>query len=491
MFEVGRKKPLAQIENQKSKTTLPASRFAIAVVFLTLCLCGLSSAELSQRFAKAVGSQQDADSYAIQVVEPNSGRVSYSHNAHKPLMPASNMKVVTTAAALRYLGPSFEYRTRVGLQNGALVVVGSGDPLLGDRSTDNRYNRTNGWIFEKIVQALKEQGVAEVNDVIVDTTVFDDQRVHPSWHPRDHNKWYACEVCGLNFNGNCIEVTATNLGASVALNIEPKTSFVQITNEAEPVTEGDSAIGSNRTPQPNRIVVFGKCREREGPFRVAIEQPAAFFGFCLAENLGRAGITAKGKLIEKAVHLEAGFKPLVDFTTPLTDCLRRANTDSFNLAAEALCKTIDAHSRPDGKDGGWSGGRNLVAKYLTDLGIGSEEFVLDDGSGLSRNNRMTTHALVTILLDLYHGKNWELFQGSLAVGGEDGTIDKYFSEAKYRGKVRAKTGYISGVRALSGVCLTDSGPYLFSILSNGPKGLSRDAINNIPKAIIDEYAVGR
>ena len=105
----------------------------------------------------------------------------YSHNAHKPLMPASNMKVVTTAAALKYLGAGFEYKTRVGLQNGALVVIGSGDPLLGDKSTDDRYGRPAGWIFEKIVQALREQGVAEVNDIVIDTTVFDDQRVHPSW----------------------------------------------------------------------------------------------------------------------------------------------------------------------------------------------------------------------------------------------------------------------------------------------------------------------
>jgi serine-type D-Ala-D-Ala carboxypeptidase/endopeptidase (penicillin-binding protein 4) len=125
---------------------------------------------------------------------------------------------------------------------------------------------------------------------------------------------------------------------------------------------------------------------------------------------------------------------------------------------------------------------------LSELGIPAEEFVIDDGCGLSRNNRLTTHAIATILLNLYRGPNWELFRVSLAVGGEDGTIDKYFQEAKYRSRVHAKTGYISGVRALSGVCLTNTGPYLFSILSNGPKGLSRDAINNIPKAIIDEYA---
>jgi D-alanyl-D-alanine carboxypeptidase/D-alanyl-D-alanine-endopeptidase (penicillin-binding protein 4) len=156
--------------------------------------------------------------------------------------------------------------------------------------------------------------------------------------------------------------------------------------------------------------------------------------------------------------------------------------------AEALLKTIDAHNKPDRKNGGWTGGRELIAKYLSDLGIPAEEFVIDDGSGLSRRNRLTAHALSRILVDLYHGKNWGLFEGSLAVGGEDGTIDKYFKEPKYRGKLHAKTGYISGVRALSGVCLTERGPVVFSILSNGPKGLSRDGLNNIPKAIIDEYA---
>jgi D-alanyl-D-alanine carboxypeptidase/D-alanyl-D-alanine-endopeptidase (penicillin-binding protein 4) len=488
MFEVGSKKPLVQIKDQKSTIGLPISRLTHTIVLLSVCFCGVSLGGLAQRLVKAVGPQQDADAYSIQVVEPNSGTVVYSHEAHKPLMPASNMKLVTTAAALRYLGADFEYRTKVGWQNGTLVVLGSGDPLLGDPSTDDRYGRPAGWIFEKIVQAVREQGITEVSDIDVDTTVFDDERVHPSWPARDYNKWYACEVCGLNYNDNCIEVTASNQGDRVAISIEPRTSFVQIVNDVEPVTGGDSAIGANRTPQPNRIILFGKCKSREGPFRVAIEQPGAFFGFCLAENLARAGITPKGKLIEKAVNVEAGFKLLVEFATPLVDCVRRANTDSLGLAAEALLKTIDAHSKPEGNNGGWAGGRELIGKYLTDLGIPSEEFVIDDGSGLSRHNRLTTDALTKILLDLYRGKNWELFQASLAVAGEEGTIDKYFNEAKYRGKIHAKTGYISGVRALSGVCLTDTGPYLFSVLSNGPKGLSRDAINNVAKAVMDEYA---
>jgi D-alanyl-D-alanine carboxypeptidase/D-alanyl-D-alanine-endopeptidase (penicillin-binding protein 4) len=116
---------------------------------------------------------------------------------------------------------------------------------------------------------------------------------------------------------------------------------------------------------------------------------------------------------------------------------------------------------------------------------------LDDGSGLSRENRLTTNAITKVLLDLYRSENWDLFRASLAVGGEEGTIDKYFNEARYRGKIVGKTGYISGVRSLSGVCLTSNGPYVFSILSNGPKGLSRDGINDIAKAIIDEYEIAK
>ncbi|MGE5293290.1 MAG: D-alanyl-D-alanine carboxypeptidase/D-alanyl-D-alanine-endopeptidase [Solirubrobacterales bacterium] len=456
------------------------------VTLLVAGLCGLAPAALTQRIEKVANPLKAAD-YSINVVEPQSGAVLYSHDAHRPLMPASNMKLVSTAAALKYLGADFQYRTRVGLSNGTLVVIGSGDPILGDKVTDAKYGRESGWVFEKIVQALRERGVSEVNDIVVDTTVFENERVHANWPPNDLNKWWACEVCGLNYNLNCIELTATHVGRSVAIQVEPQTAFVDLINQIEPISSGDGAIGSHRTPQPNRLVVFGKCKTKDGPSKVAIEQPAAFFGFLLAERLAQCGIVARGKLIERAFNESEGFQPLVELVTPLTDVVNRANTDSLGLAAEALFKTVDAQDNPGGKNGSWAGGRERVARYLVDLGVPPEEFKIDDGSGLSRQNRLTTNAISRLLLDQYRGGNWQLFQDSLAVGGEDGTIDRYFNEPRYRGKIRGKTGYISGVRALSGVCLTDRGPYLFSIISNGPKGLSRDAINGVPKAIMDEY----
>ncbi|MEN6338274.1 MAG: D-alanyl-D-alanine carboxypeptidase/D-alanyl-D-alanine-endopeptidase, partial [Phycisphaerales bacterium] len=295
----------------------------MVVLGLVVAACGLASAALTQRIEK-VANPEKASGYSINIVEPESGSVIYSYNAHKPLMPASNMKLVTTSAAMKYLGADFAYRTRVGLSNGTLVVIGSGDPILGDRETDAKYDRQSGWVFEQIAQALRDQGVSEINDIVIDTTVFDDERVHPNWDPKELNRWYAPEVCGLNYNLNCIELTATNVGGSVSLQVEPKTSFIEIANQMKVGSGANSGIISYRTTQPNKIVVRGQTRSKEGPVKLAIEKPAAFFGFLLAEHLSRSGITAKGRLVERAFSASEGFTPLVELVTPLTDAINRA-----------------------------------------------------------------------------------------------------------------------------------------------------------------------
>ncbi len=460
-------------------------RTSFAILAVNTLFCGPAVAGLAGRIAEIVGSTKPSE-YAIDIVEPESGTVIYSHNANAALVPASNMKLITTAAALKYLGPLFEYRTRVTLWGNTLVVIGSGDPLLGDRVTDARYGRPKGWILADIVQQLKDRDIAQINDIVVDTTVFDDQRVHPNWPESDLNRWYACEVCGLNYNANCIQVTTESNGGRVAISVEPQTSFVQIINEVQAISTGQSAVGAYRNRQPNRITIRGKCQDRQGPFDVAIEKPGAMFGFLLAEHLVRAGVIVTGQLIEGAFEPNGSSVEIAEFATPLIDCLHRANKDSLGLVAEALLKTIAAQDNPDKKNGTWERGRELIGQYLRDLGIASKEFTIDDGSGLSRENRLSAHTIVTVLLDVYKGDNWELYRTSLAVGGEDGTVELHFQEPEYRGNILGKTGYISGVRSFSGLCLTDEGPYLFSILSNR-WSLSRDAINQIAAVIVDEY----
>jgi D-alanyl-D-alanine carboxypeptidase/D-alanyl-D-alanine-endopeptidase (penicillin-binding protein 4) len=429
---------------------------------------------------------QKKTKFSICIAEANTGQIVYKYNETKPMLPASNMKIITTAAALKYLGPDYQYKTQIGLCGDTLVVVGSGDPLLGDKITDAEHSRKPGWLFDEIAAALKQNGVSCVNDIVVDSTVFDDQRVHPHWPAKELNHWYACEVAGLNFNANCVDISAENINGKIAVFIEPATNFIKVVNKVSPISSGKNTLNTYRTKETNKIVVEGKCRDKIGPFAVAVEQPPAFFGSLLAENLAKAAIAVNGHVIGKKIDKSCDFKLLYEHTTPITDCLKRCNRDSFGLAAEALLKTIAARSEPDKKNGTWAKGRSLISQYLLELSIPKEEFNIDDGSGLSKENRLSANAVTTVLLDVYKTRQWPLFRDSLAVGGVDGTITKRFKEEKYKGRIFGKTGYITGVRAFSGVCSTARGDYIFSILTNNSNPETKNAINDIAKAIIDE-----
>ena len=452
-----------------------------------LCLSGLARADLAGQIDSIIReSVQKRVHFSIHIIEADSGRTLYEHNARELMIPASNMKIITSAAAVHYLGPDYVYKTRVGLSGNALVVIGSGDPLLGDEKTDARYGREPGWIFKDIANALKSKGIGTIEGIIVDSSVFDDEPVHPSWPAEDLNRWYACEVSGLNFNDNCIKISAKNIDGKIAIFVEPKTSFVSLINKVTAVSSGSSAIGTYRNRNPNRLTVFGKCKNEVGPFDVAIERPAAYFGFLLYENLAEADIDVKGELVEKPLEDGSDFVSLIEFSTTLTDCLARCNKNSLGLAAEAMLKTIAAMSNPDKKNGSWKKGRELISQFLLGLGLDKSQFYIDDGSGLSRQNELTAHAITTVISDIYTSKNWQLYRGSLAVGGVDGTIEKYFKDQKYKGKILGKTGYIRSVKSFSGICLTGGGDYIFSILANNTNGQTRTVINNIAQAIIDD-----
>ena len=477
------------------RTMKAQTKRLLAAVGFALCLGCFAKADLARPTSGGLAEQIDAIispsvqkrvQFSIHVVEAPSGRTLYGHDAGELMIPASNMKVITSAAALKYLGPDYQFKTRVGLLGNALVVVGSGDPLLGDEKTDAKYSREPGWIFKDIANALKSKGIGTIEDIIVDSSVFDNQPVHPNWPAQDLNKWYACEVSGLNFNDNCVRITAKNTDGKVAVFVEPQTSFVALINKVEPISKGTGAVGAYRNRQPNHLIVFGKCRDAAGPFDVAIERPAAFFGFLLYEHLAKADITVKGHLVERVLDDYSGLRPLVEYTTPLADCLARCNKNSLGLAAESLFKKIGAQGNPDGKNGSWERGRQLVCKYLSELGLDESQYYIDDGSGLSRQNELTAYAITTVLLDVYRGRDWKFYRDSLAAGGVDGTIERYFKEENYRGRIFGKTGYISGVASFSGICTAAGGDRIFSILANNTNGEIRTAINDIAEAIIDD-----
>lgn len=458
--------------------------YVTAVLSLILTCQALGS--ISSRINSIIaGKDLKRVEFAIEVLDASTGKAVYLLNPNKPMIPASNMKIVTSAAALEILGNGYEFKTQIAMLGNTLVVIGGGDPLLCDKVYDAQNDRDSHWIFQDIIKALKSKNIKSIDGIIIDSTFFDDKRIHPSWPKQELNRPYACEISGLNFNSNCISINVKRVGSTASVSISPQTKYVKIVNQVTLKSTGNSAVGAYRNSEPNKLILKGKCRKETG-FDVAIERPAMFFGFVLSEQLLAAGIKVDGPVSEKYVKNQPQIKTLKVYKTPLKDVLARCNKDSLNMAAESLVKTISAENTSGRINGERSHGFNLISRYLKNIGVNSEEYTLNDGCGLSRENRLSVNSISTVLLRVYHSKNYQLYKDTLAVGGVDGTIAGYYTESKYKGNVFGKTGYISGVRAFSGYTATDDGDYIFSILSSGGGSHVRAAINDIVKAIIDD-----
>ncbi|MHC4264426.1 MAG: D-alanyl-D-alanine carboxypeptidase, partial [Planctomycetota bacterium] len=152
-------------------------------LILTFLFCVCNSAVVFGNLARSINniinsSSQQKVVFSVQVLNAKSGKTIYDYQGHNALIPASNMKIITTAAALVYLGPDYEYETEIVLIDDTLAVIGSGNPLLGDSITDDRNGRKRDWIYDDIEAALKIVNQETIKDIIIDTSVFDDQRVH-------------------------------------------------------------------------------------------------------------------------------------------------------------------------------------------------------------------------------------------------------------------------------------------------------------------------
>ncbi len=464
---------------KKNKIRLLVSIFL--AVFLTANLYGGLAGRINSVINRKVNKKAR---FAVMVARAECGTVLYQLRSHEPMIPASNMKLVVSAAAVKYLGDDYNFKTLAGLLNNNLVIIGQGDPLLEDEITDEKYNRQSGWVHRQIIDRLKSMNINQIDNIIIDSTFFDNNLVHPNWPKDQLNRSYACEVSGLNYNGNCIKIHTKNYGGVVKVTAEPRTGYVTIIDKTRAKSSGSSAVGSYRNGTANKITVFGKCR-KEAAFDVAIERPGAFFGYIMAEKLAENRIKVTGKLIEKYVKKNNSIKIFWVHQTPISEVLLRCNRDSYALAAESLVKTISAENTTGRINGEWPHGLTLIGRYLSSLGIDSDEYKLDDGRGLSRENRLSPNAIVKVLLDVYNSGSWEMFRSSLAVGGQSGTVDKYFNDSRYKGKIRGKTGYISKVRSFSGITETDKGKFIFSIMTEGGSSVVRKSINDIAKEIAD------
>lgn len=406
-----------------------------------------------------------------------------SINPDRPLIPASNMKVFTTAAALQTLGPDFVFRTELqmlragvvkGTTNPTLVIKGDGDPAFGDPDLLAKHGLDIEKLLDTWINAVKTTGVKTFDKLIIDDRVFDQDFVHPSWPADQLNQWYCAQVAGLNFNDNCVDLypEPTVAGQSPRVLIWPLVPAINITNRA--MTGGGDTFWVSRKAGTNDMVFYGKVKNRRtSPINVTIHDPPIFFGELMKHRLSQAGITVASIVRPESDDQLPQGQVLHVIQTTIDQVIQRCNKDSQNLFAEALFKRMGR--KVTGRPGSWDNGAAALRIFLHNrLGARSASLSIADGSGMSRDNKITSRSMVDVLQAMATDpKMSEIFLDSLSVAGEDGTLRKRFADLK-DAQVLGKSGYIRSVSTLSGIVIVNDPTrpngkrtILFSLLFNG------------------------
>ncbi len=418
--------------------------------------------------------------YSICVVDADTGETLAEINADEPMIPASNMKLLTTAAALDVLGQGFVFRTELsvtepggsgelGERGGGpnLMITGDGDPALGDPVLLKEAGLTAEDLLDGWVKAVKETGISSFGRLIVNDRVFDRQMVHPSWPVGQLHKHYCAQVSGLNFHNNCLHALpapASQIGAGPTVTFYPESPFIQTVNRA--TTGGANEFWIDRKQGTNLMTFRGRVKSKfYTPVRVTLHDPPIYLADLLKDRLGRAGIVV-GEVVRlgPGEHAPAA-RPIHRVETLLPAVLQRTNQDSVNLFAESLLKRMGYALT--GSPGDWENGAAAIRHALSNrLGTEAAGATIADGSGLSRDNKVTARLFAELLRSMHQDtERGPVFMSSLSYSGKvdaqtrvgTGTLDGRFKKLPVGHWVYGKSGYIRSVSSLSGY-LVIAGP---------------------------------
>ena len=451
-------------------------------------------AELQSRLAASFGGNWRNATWGVSVVSLDAGDTLFSIEPGAPLAPASNMKLLTTAAALRILGPEHRFRTYVltegdlvdGVLHGDLVLYGTGDPGMSDR-----YFRRKEDAFHRLIDQLEALGIHTVTGDLVGDASFLEGPLRPDgWDPRDLNDHFSAAVSALSFNENVVSfrVVAGSPGEPPAVYTVPDNSGLAVINKARTVATGSRPrvhILRDEPLDPVRVEGEILAGSRDVWREMTVSVPAHFAASVFRATLERRGIVVAGStrvvddprqsVLAGGVTAPAlgrtGARVLARHVSePLSAHLAVVNKESNNLFAELVFRTLGRTSEGVGSP---EASARAVARELSALGVDMRTVVQRDGSGLSGGNRASASTFVSILDRMASSPSWETYWASLPEAGRRGELGRMYSTPAAR-NLRAKTGTIKGVSALSGMVRTGDGERVaFSILVNGTPSTSR------------------
>lgn len=417
------------------------------------------------------------------MVDLATGEMIYANHADDALIPASTMKIFTMATALENLGPDFAFETHLLTDGDHLYVIGDGDPSLGDEKLCDKRNEPANAVLHRWADLLIQTGISVFpGHLIIDESIFDDQWLNETWEKNDLDKWYAAPVGGLNFNDNCVDITIVpdaKSGVPVSVLVQPDTTLLQFVNKCKSGGKGKPVL--HHPFDSMRYKISGRCTKKWRFSPVSFPDPGMLFADSLRTVLAKRGVTFSGDIERRRVRSPNGsvpdsLIPIASYRSSMVDVLSRTGKNSQNLFAECLLKRSgyawSIRNHDPSPQGSWETGRLAVMDTMTQAGIGTQGFVVADGSGLSRKNQCTARQMV-MLLTYAHQNHWgKMFHDNLSMSGVDGSLKKRLMD--HPGRVFAKTGTMRGIRALAGYVDQENGQtrYAFAVVFNGYKGPS-------------------
>jgi serine-type D-Ala-D-Ala carboxypeptidase/endopeptidase (penicillin-binding protein 4) len=434
---------------------------------------------------------------AVKVVSLDTGRTLFEENAEKLLHPASNMKIYTVSAALDRLGPDYRFKTSAyapaapdasGAIRGDLVIYGRGDPSFAASFNGGDYYRA----IDDFAARIAAAGVKRVEGNIVgDESYFTGGHLGYGWEWDDLQWYFGAETSALTVNDNALDLfvrPGQEVGSAAVVTTGPVTPAVQIVNRATTGPRGTRRdltvhrpLGSNVIEVSGSVPLGLDLTDKGLVGSVAVPNPALVFVYMLRSSLASKGVTVTGQSLvadastrrARPLRVESLAELASVQSPPLSVIIAQTMKPSQNLYTELLLRTLGKASAPNGSTSfpertTVNDGVEAVKTFLRGAGVEPRgQFVMADGSGLSRHNYITAGATVRLLTYMATHRYANAFRDSMPIAGVDGTLRTRLRDTPAQGNMRAKTGTINAVASLSGYVTSAAGERLvFSIILN-------------------------
>lgn len=439
-----------------------------ALLLLTLTAAPLARAAEDPKLKAAIDAVLDDPKLqgmkaGVHVVEVDTGETRYARDADVPLNPASNIKLITAAAALDTLGPHHTFTTRL------IATTRDGDRITGDLVL--RGDGEGFLLYKNFVawaSQLKRQGVRTIEgDVIVDGAAFGPGTTPPGFDQKQEDAAYRAEVgaVSVNFNAVIVRVAPGAPGQPAEVRLDPPNAHVIIENTA---TTGEGkrarvAVKAEKTATATKLIISGTIGAQATPALVKkrIDHPAAFAAAVMVQALKDVGIAVKGNA--RGGQGGDGETLIRHTSEPLSYLLAAMNKWSNNFMAEQVLRAL-------GGKGGAQAGLERSRAIMKQAGVDMTKQKLFNGSGLYTGNLVSARAFTSLLRHMATKHRYgPEFISSLAIAGLDGTLQRRLRDPALRGNLRAKTGTLNQVIGLSGYVRDRRGKLLaFSIIFNDP-----------------------